>query len=54
MCKKKESPGAATSGEVTVPIEEYGHGSYKLRDLVEQLVAADPRLKSVNLALEQL
>lgn len=47
----EETPDVAASEVITVPIEDYGRGSYKLRALVEQLLAVDPRLKSVNLLL---
>lgn len=46
-----ETSGASTPEVTTVPIEDYGRGSYELRALVEQLQAVDPRLKSVNLLL---
>lgn len=48
-----ESPGTAIPGElITVPIEEYGKGSYKLCELVAAVVELDPKIHSVNLLLE--
>lgn len=51
IMEENETPGVAAPEVTTVPIEDYGRGSYKLRALVEQLQAVDPRLKSVNLLL---
>lgn len=47
----EETPDVAAPEVTTVPIEDYGRGSYALRALARQLQAADPRLKSVNLLL---
>lgn len=49
--EENETPGVVAPEVTTVPIEDYGRGSYKLSALVEQLQAVDPRLKSVNLLL---
>lgn len=44
---------AATDGKtVSVPIEEYGAGSYLQREAAQTLLAVEPRLHSINLALE--
>ena len=51
IMEENETSGVAAPEVTTVPIEDYGRGSYKLRALVEQLQAVDPRLKSVNLLL---
>ena len=51
IMEENETPGVAAPEVTTVLIEDYGRGSYKLRALVEQLQAVDPRLKSVNLLL---
>lgn len=53
MATNKETPSAGTPGEtITVPISEYGHGSYAMRELVNSLRILDPKLHSVNLLLE--
>ncbi|MGZ0653695.1 hypothetical protein [Corynebacterium striatum] len=51
--KNKETPGGATPGETeTIPIDDYGKGSYALRELVSRIAELDPKLHSVNLLLE--
>lgn len=50
---EKETPSAATPGEVqTISIDDYGKGSYALRELVGRIAELDPKLHSVNLLLE--
>lgn len=50
---EKETPGGATPGETeTIPIDDYGKGSYTLRELVRRIAELDPKLDSVNLLLE--
>lgn len=49
----KTSPDAGTSGETeTISIDDYGKGSYALRELVSMIAKLDPKLHSVNLLLE--
>lgn len=49
----KETPSAATPGETeTISIDDYGKGSYTLRELVSRIAELDPKLHSVNLLLE--
>lgn len=51
--ENREPPGAATPGETeTISIDDYGKGSYALRELVSMIAALDPKLHSVNLLLE--
>lgn len=51
--ENRESPSGATPGEVqTISIDEYGKGSYALRELVSRIAELDPKLDSVNLLLE--
>ncbi|MGN6019834.1 hypothetical protein [Corynebacterium striatum] len=51
--KNKETPGGATPGETeTISIDDYGKGSYALRELVSMIAELDPKLHSVNLLLE--
>ena len=53
MSSGEISPGAGTPGEVqTISIDEYGKGSYALRELVSMIAELDPKLQSVNLLLE--
>ena len=53
MTHEKETPGAATPRETeTIPIDDYGKGSYTLRELVSMIAELDPKLDSVNLLLE--
>lgn len=50
---EKETPSAATPGETeTISIDDYGKGSYALRELVSRIAELDPKLHSVNLLLE--
>ncbi|MGX7906687.1 hypothetical protein ACVNSK_10670 [Corynebacterium propinquum] len=50
---EKETSGAATPGATeTISIDDYGKGSYALRELVSMIAALDPKLHSVNLLLE--
>ena len=51
--ENRESPGGATPEETeTISIDEYGKGSYALRELVSMIAELDPKLHSVNLLLE--
>ena len=50
---EKEPPGGPTPGETeTISIDDYGKGSYALRELVSMIAELDPKLDSVNLLLE--
>lgn len=51
--ENRETPGGATPGETeTISIDDYGKGSYTLRELVSMIAELDPKLDSVNLLLE--
>ena len=51
--ENKETPGGAMPGETeTISIDDYGKGSYALRELVSMIAELDPKLDSVNLLLE--
>ncbi|WP_168166673.1 hypothetical protein [Corynebacterium sp. HMSC066C02] len=51
--ENKETPGGATPGETeTISIDDYGKGSYTLRELVSRIAELEPKLDSVNLLLE--
>lgn len=51
--ENRETPGAGRPGETeTISINDYGKGSYTLRELVSRIAELDPKLHSVNLLLE--